>query len=653
MIGIRRLISILLGLSLGGYLLWGYIAGTLPQEPRLEAAGDYCIEGFYQYVDGYLKLLDSVTGEYIDIGTNVSAEAQLQSNLPVANQDIDINATGYSTIDNQFYSIITDPINTDDPEFNGLSGSSANTHRPNFVHLAVTDPATGFVTDLGEVYNINNSGQTLRNVLRNAQSWFGGSRDEWGPTSISMGDMNGNFLYVAIGGRNDIDNNIYEIDVTNNTFRKINVTYTTQNSPGTVELGGDLVYHDGFLYSLEGAHSSTADNPSRLVRINLATGQGYALDIASLPHQDRTYGALWIAFDGTEYHMYANDTGNSTGDGTVYEITNFVSGTPGSKVLVKTEVFSRNDGMSCPDADVPAFGIDAVDDEDSTSFQTPLIIDTKPNDRYNLEGDMSNWDTLSESGGTVVYDPITETFVYTPATGFYGIDRFNYTICLPLPSTLCDTATVTITVTTKSELFIDKQDDYSDGQVVYPGDIIRYTITYGHHGDIDHNLLNETLTETVPLGTTYLDNGLWDCSDLNGNQVFDGGDTCIATTEELYADSEYQIEFEVKVDDNIDITNQGQIDNIVYLSNSSGESISSEEVTLVGEDLINPIDPEDQDNSEGGEGDDSKEDNTNNSAVGGALDAILAKTGLKPSFVMLIFGLTIVCCIYQVRRFSR
>lgn len=50
------------------------------------------------------------------------------------------------------------------------------------------------------------------------------------------------------------------------------------------------------------------------------------------------------------------------------------------------------------------------------------------------------------SNGTVVINPTTGGYVYTPNTGFVGLDSFTYIICDQPTSVLCDTATVFINV---------------------------------------------------------------------------------------------------------------------------------------------------------------------------------------------------------------
>ena len=89
-------------------------------------------------------------------------------------------------------------------------------------------------------------------------------------------------------------------------------------------------------------------------------------------------------------------------------------------------------------------GPDAVNDTDSTPFETEVDGDVTGNDDY-LAG--STFATATDpSNGSVTVNS-DGTYTYTPDADFTGVDSFTYTVCLPAPNaTLCDTATVTIAV---------------------------------------------------------------------------------------------------------------------------------------------------------------------------------------------------------------
>jgi hypothetical protein len=100
-----------------------------------------------------------------------------------------------------------------------------------------------------------------------------------------------------------------------------------------------------------------------------------------------------------------------------------------------------------PDINLP---IAVYDDNVLTDFNTPVIIDVLTNDE-DPENDIdeSSLTILSTPlGGTAIINTTDYTITYTPNTGFWGDDQFNYSVCdngNPAPVT-CDQATVFITV---------------------------------------------------------------------------------------------------------------------------------------------------------------------------------------------------------------
>ncbi len=100
--------------------------------------------------------------------------------------------------------------------------------------------------------------------------------------------------------------------------------------------------------------------------------------------------------------------------------------------------------------------IDAVDDTATTDEDVPVVIDIFDNDN-----DIPTTGTLvttQPANGTVVItdpnntpnDPSDDVVTYTPDPDFNGIDTFNYTICNA--NSICDTATVTVTVNEVDDL---------------------------------------------------------------------------------------------------------------------------------------------------------------------------------------------------------
>jgi gliding motility-associated-like protein len=91
--------------------------------------------------------------------------------------------------------------------------------------------------------------------------------------------------------------------------------------------------------------------------------------------------------------------------------------------------------------------LSAMDDEYTTFVNNSLTNNVLDND-LNLAG--SNWAVnatlpLAPAHGTVNLQPDGD-FVYSPASGFTGVDSFQYIVCQNTATPLCDTATVVVIV---------------------------------------------------------------------------------------------------------------------------------------------------------------------------------------------------------------
>jgi uncharacterized repeat protein (TIGR01451 family) len=99
----------------------------------------------------------------------------------------------------------------------------------------------------------------------------------------------------------------------------------------------------------------------------------------------------------------------------------------------------------------------AIDDEDVTDEDTPVVITVLDDDSDPDGHSFAIGDTTDPDNGAIVVNP-DGTITYTPNPGFVGTDTFTYTICEidgvvnGIPATgLCDTATVTVTIVEVNE----------------------------------------------------------------------------------------------------------------------------------------------------------------------------------------------------------
>ena len=179
---------------------------------------------------------------------------------------------------------------------------------------------------------------------------------------------------------------------------------------------------------------------------------------------------------------------------------------------------------------LPQIILIAIDDFDSTTVNTPVIINVLPND-------------IQPGGATVSVLPVSQggvgpingivtlnnngTFTYTPNNGFCGVDSFSYVLCL---GTLCDTAIVTINVKCPDGLVIyngfspngDGQNETFtiDGIQNYPNNNLKIYNRWGnlvYDKDKYNNDWGGTwVSDLVPDGTYFY------LLDLGNGEVFKG-----------------------------------------------------------------------------------------------------------------------------------
>ena len=90
----------------------------------------------------------------------------------------------------------------------------------------------------------------------------------------------------------------------------------------------------------------------------------------------------------------------------------------------------------------------AVNDVDSTGVNTEVCLNVLANDSDPLGGNIIFINSFTEPANGVVFQTDDSTFCYLPDTSFVGVDTFTYVICDDGTPTLCDTATVVISIGT-------------------------------------------------------------------------------------------------------------------------------------------------------------------------------------------------------------
>jgi gliding motility-associated-like protein len=143
----------------------------------------------------------------------------------------------------------------------------------------------------------------------------------------------------------------------------------------------------------------------------------------------------------------------------------------------------------------------AVNDVNTTLEDTPVSGNVSTNDT-DIDGPGTPTFSLvtSPSNGAIVFNT-DGTYTYTPDSNYYGIDVFTYQICDGGTPNLCDTATVTITVTPVNDPPI-AVDDFA----TTPEDVPVYIFVLGNDSDVDGVLQTTSVAIVTPPtnGTTFV-----------------------------------------------------------------------------------------------------------------------------------------------------
>lgn len=111
----------------------------------------------------------------------------------------------------------------------------------------------------------------------------------------------------------------------------------------------------------------------------------------------------------------------------------------------------------------------AADDAAAATEDAPLTLDVRTNDTAGPPDEASQ--TLAVTPGSLTFPAngtaflnVNGTITYTPAPDFFGVDSFDYQVCDSGIPPLCDTATVTVTVTPVNDPPVAQDDAWTTGE---------------------------------------------------------------------------------------------------------------------------------------------------------------------------------------------
>jgi hypothetical protein len=328
---------------------------------------------------------------------------------------------------------------------NGPFVCSSNFYQVISGQLNVLDPATGTYTSIGgqQADYYNGIGY---NVLDNYIYGFKTSvTDNVGAvgdlvriasdgTMTDLGPVSGMTPASYVNGSFDLAGNLY-VRAGNNSIYKVNVatvSATTITTTGnSITSGLDNVFINNKLYLLSGTTLSVVDLSNNSVTNQTVNGP------SGWQNAGGSFGAGWT--DNAGELFFSNN-----GDGTIYQITGFDTGSPTATFKVAGTVTGNNDGASCPLATQNPFQAPIANNDTyasaSNSTNRQISGSVLTNDMGNGLSVTSN---TNPAHGSVVVNA-NGTFVYTPDPDFNGNDSFNYTVTDTFGRT--STATVTLSV---------------------------------------------------------------------------------------------------------------------------------------------------------------------------------------------------------------
>ena len=252
-----------------------------------------------------------------------------------------------------------------------------------------------------------------------------------------------------------LDNTVPNISITGNQELNCAVSAITLVANSSVE-SGSYLWSTGettasIVVDTPGEYNVTVTNAngcsnSTSVNVNKLISNISVVEVTE-SHSDLvcndTNGKLKVLASGG-YAPYSYSIDNVNFDNSSGEFTGLQAGI--YKVYVKD---ANGCGLDTPlEIEIKYNCTYAVDDEISTNMNVSVTGNVLSND-YDEEGDVQIVTTTtvtSSEGVSVIINPTTGDFNYTPPVDFVGTDSFEYTICDNGNPQACNSATVVITV---------------------------------------------------------------------------------------------------------------------------------------------------------------------------------------------------------------
>jgi len=286
--------------------------------------GGSCIYGFFHVIDGVLYVFDAENRVY----------------KPIGGQKLSYNGLGYDASTGKFYASAREDGTDDD----------------------------GTTVNKDDIIEVDRYSGKIKKVAANS----------------TLGTYAADFYDGALYGRTG-NKEVTKWTVGTDTTDTISLNKKVDWYDFSIlpDSNGDPIAYG--LYTTD-TTSGDADNTT-LYRVNLSDGSvsTQTLTVSTPDGSDLAgaWGATFIAKDsGGNYHLYA-----ANNNGYIYEINNFVSGTPSASFVYQTGTTGKNDGASCRDAnqyaaDTDGDGIPDYLDLDSDNDGIPDNVEAQSTGNY-------------------------------------------------------------------------------------------------------------------------------------------------------------------------------------------------------------------------------------------------------------------------------
>ncbi|MFM7308982.1 MAG: Ig-like domain-containing protein, partial [Flavobacteriales bacterium] len=272
------------------------------------------------------------------------------------------------------------------------------------------------------------------------------------------------------------------------------------------------------------------NNPPIAANDNAITNEDTPVDIDVLANDSDTDGTintasvdLDVATPGIQNTLSTADgswSANTTTGVVTFAPNTNISGTFSISYTINDNVGALSNTATITVQVLPVNDAPTANDDSATGDEDTSINANVGSNDTDIEGDALTFAVVNgPASGTLNLDASSGAFTYTPSNNFNGIITFTYSAC---DATLCDTATVSITINPVNDTPVANDDAINTAN-----DVLLSNSVAGNDSDVDGDVLTYALVSGVSNGTLNFNaDGSYT---YQANPFFAGNDTLIYT----------------------------------------------------------------------------------------------------------------------------